>query len=263
MDTFPFLDVEVDRFGYDGTEVLRDVRLRFDRPGLAALLGPNGSGKSTLLRIAAGLAREPGCRVRIHGKDLTRMGAREAAALVAWVPQRAEAVFAMSVREMVRVGRFRAHGVGPARGAAGEEERIEAALESVGMLDLAHRDVDTLSGGEWQRALIARAVAQDTPVMLLDEPVASLDLRYQDEIYQLLRALASQGRAILVADHHIDLAACYCDRLLLLREGRIDADGPPSVLQEETIARVFGIRTAVFPDPVTGTPRVSRPRGRT
>jgi iron complex transport system ATP-binding protein len=139
--------------------------------------------------------------------------------------------------------------------------RIESALESVGLQVLADREVETLSGGEWQRALVARAIAQDTPVLLLDEPVASLDLRYQDEVYVLLRRLADDGRLVIVADHHLEIAASYADRALLLRQGTIVADGPPdTVLTAETIADVFDVRLDVFADPVTGSPRLSRPR---
>jgi iron complex transport system ATP-binding protein len=139
------------------------------------------------------------------------------------------------------------------------DEEIHRARE-VGLDLLAEREVETLSGGEWQRAMIARAVAQDTPILLLDEPIASLDLRYQDEIYRLLRGLASSGRLILVADHHLETVAAHADRLILLREGRKICEGPPAeVLTAERIEETFAVRVRVFQDPVTGTPRLSRP----
>jgi iron complex transport system ATP-binding protein len=169
----------------------------------------------------------------------------------------------MTVREMVRIGRYRIER--PLRPLPPEEQsRIDAALEAVGLLGLADREVETLSGGEWQRALVARAVAQETPVLLLDEPIANLDLRYQEEVYALLKRLALDGRLVLVADHHLEIAASYADRVLLLHQGSIVADGPPAaVLTTERIAEVFDVRLDVFADPVAGSPRLSRPRGTT
>jgi iron complex transport system ATP-binding protein len=165
----------------------------------------------------------------------------------------------MTVREMVRVGLYRWHR--PFRTRFGEDAAITRALDAVGLEGMVERDVETLSGGEWQRALIARAIAQDTPVMLLDEPVASLDLRYQEEVYRLLRRLASDGRLILVADHHLELAAAHADRIVILHEGRLAADGPPvATLTSERVRQVFGVGVRIFPDPVTGTPRLSRPQ---
>jgi iron complex transport system ATP-binding protein len=141
-----------------------------------------------------------------------------------------------------------------------EEQEVERAVAEVGLASMIDREVDTLSGGEWQRALIARAVVQDTPVMLLDEPIAGLDLRYQEEVYLLLRRLAVNGRLILVADHHLEVAASHAERIIMLDQGRVAADGDASeVLTAERIAKVFDVRIQVFLDPVTGSPRLSRP----
>jgi ABC-type cobalamin/Fe3+-siderophores transport system ATPase subunit len=252
------LRVFVPTFRYDTEAVLRDVQIEFSGPGLVALIGPNGSGKSTLLKIAAGLIHPKGAAIVVCGKPLESIPPRELAALVAWVPQRSEVIFAMTVREMVCVGRYRVER--PMRSLpASMNAAIDLALEEVGLTDLAEREVETLSGGEWQRAMIARAIAQETPVLLLDEPIASLDLRYQDDIYLLLGRLASAGRLILVADHHLEVAAAHAGRLILLRAGQISADGAPAdILTAERIEATFGVRAHVFPDPFTGTPRVSR-----
>jgi iron complex transport system ATP-binding protein len=254
----PSIEIQAPRIGYGSDIVLRDISLSLSGPGIVALVGRNGSGKSTLLKTAAGLLRNTDIRVSINGHPIRGLSPREVAALVAWVPQRAESVFAMSLHEMVRVGRYRM--TTPLRVAPGEEDAIRAAVDRVGLASLAARDVDTLSGGEWQRALVARAVLQETPVLLLDEPVASLDLQYQDEVYRLLSDLARGGRLVLVADHHLEVAASYADRILGIRDGRIVADGTPEqVLTTEQIQQIFGVRVQVFPDPVTGTPRLSRP----
>jgi iron complex transport system ATP-binding protein len=255
------LELSIKSFSYDGSFNLSDIRLSFDGPGLVALVGPNGSGKSTLLKIAGGLLRGAGIDVSAGGGSLSRTSPLGIARVIAWVPQRADSVFTMSLREMVRVGRYRLHR--PLRESSdGEDRAIELAIADVGLEHFAERDVETLSGGEWQRALIARAIAQDTPILLLDEPVASLDLRYQDQVYRLLSSLAGRGRLVLVADHHLELAASHAERIIVLKAGRVVADGVPgSVLTSERIAEVFGVRIRVFPDPVTGTPRLSRPEG--
>lgn len=252
------LQIAICTFRYNGDPVLGQVDLRFAGPGLAALVGPNGSGKSTLLKIASGLIRSSGAAVQVCGKDVGAISLRELAGLIAWVPQRADLLFSMTVREMVRIGRYRVER--PLRPPpAGEEEIVDSAIRSVGLESFVDREVDTLSGGEWQRAMIARAIAQETPILILDEPIASLDLRYQDEIYRLLRRLASSGRLVVVADHHLEVVAAHADRLILLSGGSIAADGPPAeILTADQIEKAFRVRTKVFADPYTGTPRLSR-----
>jgi iron complex transport system ATP-binding protein len=184
---------------------------------------------------------------------------REIARWIAWVPQRSEVAEGMTVREMVRVGRYRIER--PLRALPERDEaRVTAVLGESDLLALADREAGTLSGGEYQRAVLARALAQETPLLLLDEPIASLDLRFQEEVYARLRRLADQGRLVLVADHHVELAADYADRLLLLRDGSVHADGPPrEVLTSRRIQEVFGVERRLFPDPVTGSPRLARP----
>jgi iron complex transport system ATP-binding protein len=257
----PILAIEVPIYSYNTGFKLQEIRLLFPERGLIALVGPNGSGKSTLLRLAAGLIGKEGVRVAIQGVGLHEIPQREVARMISWVPQRAEAMFSMTVREMVRVGRYRWNR--PFRPATfAEEKEIGRAVAEVGLAPLIDREVDSLSGGEWQRALIARAVAQDTPVMLLDEPIAGLDLRYQEEVYLLLHRLAADGRLIIVADHHLEVAASHAERIVMLDRGRIVADGSAAkVLTPERIAEVFGVNVQVFPDPVTGSPRLSRPAG--
>jgi iron complex transport system ATP-binding protein len=253
------LEARIPSFSYRGPTVLREIEIRAPEAGLLALVGPNGSGKSTLLRILAGLLPCPQADVRILGRSLAELRPRRMAELVAWVPQRAEEAEGMTVREMVRVGRYRVEE--PLRPLPeAEEERITSTLAQAGLGPLADRDAGTLSGGEYQRALLARAMVQATPLLLLDEPIASLDLRFQEEVYARLRELARSGRLVLVADHHIELAADHADRLLLLHEGRIAAEGVPrEVLTGKRILEVFGVDRVVFSDPVSGSPRLARP----
>ncbi len=255
----PALSVKVGEFRYGTHIALQGIDLEIEGAGICALAGPNGSGKSTLLRLAAGLLDGPEVEVRVLGSPIRALSDRERASRMAWVPQRADPVFAMSVSEMVRVGRYR-HGRGRWADRS-ENSAVAGSLRAVGLAELGAREVDTLSGGEWQRALLARALAQETPILLLDEPVAGLDLRHQEEAYGLFRRLARDGKIVVLADHHIELAASYADRLILLREGRLIGDGPPAeILTSTRIAHAFGVCVDVFPDPVSGSPRLSRPR---
>jgi iron complex transport system ATP-binding protein len=158
---------------------------------------------------------------------------------------------------MVALGRHPHHGRAW-RDRPEDRDAVERALESVGIATLGHRPVGTLSGGEWQRALLARALAQDARVLLLDEPVASLDLGYQRRIYELTRSLCREhGVAAVVADHHIDLQAAFCDRLVLMDGGRVVAQGaPPEVLTSQHLEAAFRTPLRVDRDPATGRPRV-------
>ena len=243
------------RFGYDGGSFLEVSRLELQRAEFVGLLGPNGAGKSTLLRILAGLERPSSGTVEISGQNLAALSIPARARRLAWVPQRSETPFDWSVREMVALGRY------PflrerLRDRPEDGVAVEAALARVGLAALADRPIATLSGGEWQRALVARALTQEPVALLLDEPVANLDLRYQRGIYELLRSIsAERGVAVLVADHHLDLLAHFCDRLLMIDAGHIVAQGTPSeVLTEERLASVF--QTAVRVEEVEGRPRV-------
>jgi ABC-type cobalamin/Fe3+-siderophores transport system ATPase subunit len=177
--------------------------------------------------------------------------------LIAWVPQRSETPFEWTVEEMVSMGR---HPYLGRRWVDREVDRtaVTAALDRVGIRGLAERPVGTLSGGELQRALVARALAQEAKLLLLDEPVASLDLGYQRQIYELVRGMCrEQGIAVLAADHHVDLQAIFCDRLILMNRGRLVAYGTPSeVLQAPILEEVYGTPLAVVHDAETGRPSV-------
>lgn len=221
------------------------------------ILGPNGSGKSTFLRLVAGLANPLGGVVYICGKAVDKLPARERARLVAWVPQRAETPFEWTVREMVAAGRH-PHLGSRLTDRAKDRDAVEQAIQAVGLSELERRPVSQLSGGEWQRSLIARALAQEARLLLLDEPVANLDLGYQRQIYELAVSLTrTQGIGIIAADHHVDLQSRYCNRLLLLDHGEVRAQGAPrEVLVQELLEAAFRTPLRVDPDPVTGRPIV-------
>lgn len=219
---------------------VRDASLAVNAGEVVALLGPNGAGKSTLMRAMAGLRSHTGS-VRHAGTDLARMDAMTRARSFAWLPQERLAHWPMPVADLVMLGRLPhvafAHRPGPA-----DFERVEAAMAMMQVDHLRARPADALSGGELARALIARAIAQDTPLIMADEPAAGLDPAHQLRLMGAFRQLANGGRGILVSIHDIELAARWADRIVLMKGGSILADGPASAaLTPKTLDDVFGI----------------------
>jgi iron complex transport system ATP-binding protein len=240
-------------FGYPGRDVLRDVTLSLQAGELVALCGPNGAGKSTLLRLLLGLHQPRAGRVELGGAPLATLGRREIALRAVLLPQEAEtpAELPLTVREVVALGRLphlrRFESERPEDGRA-----VARALEVTDTAVLASRPMTELSGGERHRVHLARALAQGAPVLLLDEPIAGLDLAHQLQALELLRATVRQpgeGRGAIVALHELSLAARWCDRIVLLHGGALVADAPPAqVLTPSTLSRVFGVRAEVTAD---------------
>jgi iron complex transport system ATP-binding protein len=232
---------------------LRDVVVRYGRgrPALdrvsctvrggelLAVVGPNGSGKTTMVRAISGLLRLDRGDVAVHGRELSRWGRADLAGVLGVVSQGESATFPLRVDETVMLGRSAR--LGPlAAPRAADHAAVAEALARCDVADLAGRTIDTLSGGEWQRVRLARALAQDPRVLVLDEPTTSLDIRHEMELFELVRGLVDGGLAGLVITHHINLAARYADRILLLSGGRVAGEGPPvDVLREDTLRSVF------------------------
>lgn len=231
-------------------------------PGeVVGLLGPNGAGKSTVLRIAAGLLRPEAGRVLLFGQDASSLSPPERARLAGWIGPGARFEFPLPVRELALQGRF-ARLRGLRLPGTADLEAADRALERAGIAVLADRDVRTLSTGERQRALLARVLAQEPRILLLDEPTASQDLAHQAEFPALLRSLAAEGLATLLVSHDLNLAAAACDRLVLLRDGDVVASGPPeAVFRPEVLAAAFGARVLVDRHPQSGRPRVTLAAG--
>jgi len=218
-----------------GRRVLDGVSLVLERGMLTALAGPNGAGKTTLLSVLAGLLVPDAGGVSLEGVPLARLDRRERARRVAWLEQGARAAWWMTVREVAALGRL-------PHGDRGEAE-VAAALAACGLEALAERRVDTLSGGEARRAMLARALATGADALLLDEPAADLDPAQGFALMRLLRREAERGRVVAVVLHDLGLAARFADRIVLLAAGRIAADGPPEeVMTPEHAGRVFGVR---------------------
>jgi iron complex transport system ATP-binding protein len=216
-----------------------------------AVLGPNGSGKSTLLRLLLGTQTPGSGSVEFGGRTLGKWGRPELARAIGVVPQGEEEVFPLSVRELVAMGRY-PH-LGPWR-REGEADRraIEQAMRRCDVLQFSDRPISTLSGGERQRARIARALAQEPGTLALDEPTVALDIRHEMEIFELLRDLVGSGVTVLLVTHNLNLAARYADRLLLLDEGQLAAEGAPSeVLRGELLREVYRwpLNTTTHPGP--------------
>lgn len=225
------------------------------------IIGPNGSGKSTLLRLLGGLL-EPGTgTITVEGVGLARLTPRERAKRMAVVLPEAPLLFNFSVLEVVLMGRAPHLGMWGLEGGA-DYDAAHRALEDVGLGRLGDRPVHDLSSGERQRAIIARALAQEARLLLLDEPTAYLDLKHGLGIHQMLADLRRRrDLTVVVVSHDLHLAARHANRLVLLQHGRIVAEGPPAaVLTPERLAPVYETEVAVLTDPVTGTPLVI-PRG--
>lgn len=212
---------------------------------LVAVVGPNGSGKTTLARALLGLLPLERGAVWVEGRPVSSWSRRALARVVGVVGQQEEAGFRLTVAETVMLGRY-AH-LGPLA-APGEHDRaaVLAALERCDIVDLSDRPVDSLSGGEWKRVRVARALAQEPRALVLDEPTASLDIRHEMELFELVRRLVNGGLAGLVITHHLNLAGRFADRILLLDRGVVAAEGTPSeVLSRAALSRVFDWPVAV------------------
>jgi iron complex transport system ATP-binding protein len=240
-------------FGYGREPVVRDVSLAVRAGEFLGIIGPNGSGKSTLLRLMSGTLGAWSGQVEVDGQRIERFGRRELGRLIAVVPQETAMSFPFSVTEVVLFGRTPHLGGFAFEG----DPDLAAARRAMARTDVTHlagRAVSELSGGERQRVVLARALAQETSLLLLDEPTAFLDLRHQVEIYDLLRDLQREGMTIVTVLHDLNLAALYCQRLVLLQEGRIAEVGTPeNVMTYTTLTRVYGMDIYVAMNDVTGT----------
>lgn len=241
--------------GYGGATIVCDIDLEAWRGDVLGLIGPNGTGKSTLMRALAGLMPPSTGEVTVDGRALSGMRARERARRLAFLPQDTGLDLALEVREVVAMGRY-AHR-SRWRANPNDAASIESALERTGTSHLAERHIGRLSGGQRQLALIAKLLAQDASTLLLDEPVSALDLGYQLDVLGLMRDLADDGHAVIVVLHDLDLAARFCDRLLVLHDGRVRASGAPrDVLTPQLVRDVYRVEASVEVDDATGTPRV-------
>lgn len=214
-----------------GRRVVTDANLRVDPGEFVGLIGPNGAGKSSLLRAALGLIPHSG-----GVSNIAALPPAKRALEAAWMPQGRDIAWGMTVGALVSLGRI------PHARPQVDDAAVTAALDALGITHLRDRDATRLSGGEQARVLIARALAQDTPLVLADEPIAGLDPGHQIGAMAVFRSLADRGKGVVVSTHDLGLAARHCTRLILMDHGRIVADGAPlDVLTADLLAQVFGI----------------------
>lgn len=240
---------------YDQTEVVRDLAMSIPSGKVTALIGPNGCGKSTLLRGMARLMAPKAGTVLLDGKAIARLPSKEVARHLGVLPQGPVAPEGMTVRELVSQGRY-PHQSLLRQWSERDAEAVAWALDTTRLNDLAERPLDTLSGGQKQRAWIAMTLAQETPVLLLDEPTTYLDMAHQVEILSLLDELNErEGRTIVMVLHDINQACRYAHHLVAMKDGAVIAQGDPrEIVDHGLVCDVFGIECSVVRDPVSGTP---------
>jgi iron complex transport system ATP-binding protein len=247
-------------FSYSDTPVLFSISFAFLQGEFVGIIGPNGSGKSTLLRLIAGITHPTSGTIRLNGTSLGELSRREIARRVAVVPQETTFVFPFSVLEVVLMGRS------PHLGRFGLESAADldiarSAMEATDTWFLRDRTMEEVSGGEKQRIIVARALAQQPAILLLDEPTNALDIRHQVDIYQLLQRLHDEsGLTIVLVSHDLNLSARACERLILLHNGRVCRDGnPEEVMESSLLSEVYGTDLDVHTDPTTSAPIITTP----
>lgn len=253
----PRLVGEALTLGYDRRTVAEDLTVAVPDGSFTVIIGPNACGKSTLLRALARLLRPARGTVLLDGADIHRRPARQVARTLGLLPQSATAPDGLTVAELVSRGRYPHQGL--LRQWSREDERVvDRAMADTGVAELADRPVDELSGGQRQRVWIAMALAQQTPLLLLDEPTTYLDIAHQVEVLDLCARLhEEQGRTLVAVLHDLHQAARYATHLVAMRDGRVVAAGDPRrIVTTELVEEVFGLPCRIIEDPETGTPLV-------
>ena len=244
--------------GYGEQEVLRDISFSIPKGEFAALIGSNGAGKSTLLKCISGLLPLKHGSIAICGRDTGKLSAKERAKLVAVVPQSYGIEYAFTVEDMVSMGRYPYHSFGK-RETPEDARAVRQAMEDTNTLAFCGRLYSELSGGEKQRVILARALAQQPKIILLDEPTSALDLRHQTEVMELITRLnREQSMTVLAVLHDINMASRYCSRMILLGEGRVAADGSPSeVVTKQNMEKLYQMKLLIRENPLYDKPEIT------
>ena len=244
------LQVEKLQIGYGSRCVLKEASFSIGKGEIVGIIGCNGAGKSTLLKTIRGLLPKQGGSVSYFGKPLEEYQDKELATKIAYLQQHVELGFGYTGKDVVMAGRY-PYMKWWERESEADEKLALACMAYTGTADLAERPINEVSGGQKQRILIAKVLAQQTPIIFLDEPTTGLDMVYQEEIFRFAKALAGQGKTVLMVVHELNLASKYCSRILLLGEGTLLADGAPqAVFTEELLSRAYKADICVERDEV-------------
>ncbi len=244
------------RFSYNTKEIIKGISFSLEHGEFLGIIGPNGAGKSTILRILAGILKPKMGKIYIFNQNIYNMKRKSLAQKIAFVPQETHFGLNFSVEDIVAMGRF------PYQDAFQREnkmdrEAIEHALSYVNVMQFRKRPVNSLSSGERQRVVLARALAQEPAILLLDEPTSHLDLHHQNAIMELLKKLNSEGMSVIIVNHDLNLACLYCQRLVLMHEGCIYSEGAPeSLINVETLKRVYRTEVKIIQHPHKNVPQI-------
>lgn len=241
-------------YAYNATPVLKNIHLEMHPGEMVGIIGPNGAGKSTLIKLLAGILPLQKGQVYINDDKLSAINRKRLARLLSYVPQSVDLYFDFTAEQVISMGRYPfLKGLGFLD--EGARPAIEHALDITDLKTMRYRSFLTLSGGEKQRTIIASALAQQTNILLLDEPTSSLDLKHQQQIYRILQRLSrEENKLVVLVTHDINLSAQFCDRLILLDKGKIIADGrPEKVLKFQLIQQVYGVKVYIDVNPFTDT----------
>jgi iron complex transport system ATP-binding protein len=249
-------------FAYNTENVIRDVSVSVERGAFLAIIGPNGAGKSTFLRILGGVLRPQHGIVCMFGQSINAVGRKKRAQYIAFVPQETHFASDFSVEEIVSMGRY-PYLSAFQREQKSDREAIEHALEYTETRQFCTRSINSLSSGERQRVVLARALAQEPRILLLDEPTSHLDLRHQYAIMEMLTHLNAEGLTVIIVHHDLNLAGLYCEHLLLMNEGSVYAEGTPqSLLRQSVLHDVYKTDVTVVQHPHKDIPQIFlRPKG--
>ena len=250
------LTVENINFKYDSNDdwALHVDKLNLTTSVVTCIVGPNGSGKSTLLRIAAGILKPSDGTVTLDGNELHSMSRRTVARTMGYLPQESPTLYDYTVDDVIQMGRY-AHQKGLVAVNSNDADIVSAAIKTVGLTKYHNRILSHLSGGERRRALIASVLAQQPQLMLLDEPTSGLDLHHASGIFKLLSSLAQDGPGIVIVTHDINLASLFCDRIIILKNGAIKADGTPNkIITTDIMQSLYGKDILVQQHPTVDRP---------
>ncbi|PWD52599.1 Fe(3+)-dicitrate ABC transporter ATP-binding protein [Serinibacter arcticus] len=241
---------------YDRVEISRDLDVSIPRGSFTVIVGPNGCGKSTLLRALARTLTPRAGHVELEGRPITSYGSKEVARLLSLLPQSPVTPEAISVRDLVGRGRY-AYQTMLRQWSSADGAAVARAMAATGTTELADRRVADLSGGQRQRVWLAMVLAQDTDVILLDEPTTFLDIAFQVDVLELCAQMHREGRTLVAVLHDLNLAARYATHMIAMRDGAVLCEGEPGeVVTADRVREVFGLASRVIPDPETGSPLV-------